>query len=166
MVTWSLYTETCNCPTFKPLLHYVSCASTICELCLAQSLVPITVYAWTLVASSNTGIVGSNPTQSMVVCLRLFCVCTGSSLATGWSPVQGILPIVLGLKNWSETKRFTDTLCRRRSNRKTRGREKFSWNCNQLPWLTQIFTFAVDLSNSPLMLPASTQWCHPYCTFL
>jgi hypothetical protein len=47
-------------------------------------------------------------------CLRLFCVRVGSDLATGWSPVQGVLPIVLELRNWSETKRFTDALCNRR----------------------------------------------------
>jgi hypothetical protein len=39
------------------------------------------------------------------------CVCIGSGLATGWSPIQGVLPTVLGLSNWSETKRFTDALC-------------------------------------------------------
>jgi hypothetical protein len=27
------------------------------------------------VARSNTGIMGSNPTQGMDVCVRLFCVC-------------------------------------------------------------------------------------------
>jgi hypothetical protein len=55
---------------------------------------------------------GSNPTPSTDVCLRLFCVCVvGSGLATGWSPFQGIEPTVLGLRNWSETKRFTDALC-------------------------------------------------------
>jgi hypothetical protein len=36
---------------------------------------------------SNAGIVGSNPTQGMDVCVRLFCVCVvlcvGSGLATG-----------------------------------------------------------------------------------
>jgi hypothetical protein len=37
--------------------------------------------------------------------------CVGSGLATGWSPIQGVLPTVLGLRNWSETKRFTDALC-------------------------------------------------------
>jgi hypothetical protein len=40
---------------------------------------PITVAArsnaLTVFASSDTGIVGSNPTQGMDVCLRLFCVC-------------------------------------------------------------------------------------------
>jgi hypothetical protein len=31
--------------------------------------------AWSVFARSNTGIVGSNPTQGMGVCVRLFCVC-------------------------------------------------------------------------------------------
>jgi hypothetical protein len=35
----------------------------------------------------------------------------GSGLVTDWSPVQGVLPTVLGLRNWSETKRFTNSLC-------------------------------------------------------
>jgi hypothetical protein len=35
----------------------------------------------------------------------------GSGLATGWSSVQGVLPTLLGLRNWSETKSFTDALC-------------------------------------------------------
>jgi hypothetical protein len=67
--------------------------------------------AWTLFARSNTGIVGLNPTQGTDVCLRLFCVCVGSGLAAGWSPVQGPLPSVLRLRNWSETKRLADALC-------------------------------------------------------
>jgi hypothetical protein len=37
----------------------------------------------TVFARSNAGTVGSNPTQGMAVCLRLFCVCTASGLATG-----------------------------------------------------------------------------------
>jgi hypothetical protein len=40
---------------------------------------PITVVgrskAWTVFARSNTGILGSNPTRGMGVCVRLFCVC-------------------------------------------------------------------------------------------
>jgi hypothetical protein len=59
----------------------------------------------------DAGIVGSNPTQDMNVCLCLFYVSTGSGLATGTSPVQGVLPTVLGLRNGSETKRLTDALC-------------------------------------------------------
>jgi hypothetical protein len=41
-------------------------------------LLPITVAArskaWTISARSNAGIMGSNPTQGMDVCLRLFSV--------------------------------------------------------------------------------------------
>jgi hypothetical protein len=31
--------------------------------------------AWNAFARSSTGIVGSNPTPGMNVCLRLFCLC-------------------------------------------------------------------------------------------
>jgi hypothetical protein len=69
---------------------------------------PITVTArskeWTVFTRSNAGIVGSNPTQGMDVCVRIFCVCVvlcaGRGLVTGWSPVQGVLPTVYGLWNW------------------------------------------------------------------
>jgi hypothetical protein len=58
--------------------------------------------AWTVFARSNTGVLGSNPTRDMDVCVRLFCVCgvlcVGSGLATGSSPAQGVLPTV-----WIET---------------------------------------------------------------
>jgi hypothetical protein len=54
--------------------------------------------AWNVFVRSNTGFVGSNPTRGMDVCVRLFyiCVdlCVGCDLATGWSPVQGVLPTV------------------------------------------------------------------------
>jgi hypothetical protein len=39
--------------------------------------------AWTVFALSNIGVVGSNPTQSMGVCLCLFCVCVGSPPCDG-----------------------------------------------------------------------------------
>jgi hypothetical protein len=59
--------------------------------------------AWTVFVGSNAGIVDSSPIQGMDVCMRLFCVCVvlcvGSGLATGWSPVQGILPTVYKIKN-------------------------------------------------------------------
>jgi hypothetical protein len=65
---------------------------------------PVTVAerskTWTLFARSETGIVGSNPTQDMecLVCVCVYCVCVvlclGRGLATGWSPVQGVLPSV------------------------------------------------------------------------
>jgi hypothetical protein len=71
--------------------------------------------AWTVFAHPNAGIVGSSPTQVMDACLRLFCVYVvlgvGSGLATGWSPIPGVLPTLLELRKWSETKRFTDGLC-------------------------------------------------------
>jgi hypothetical protein len=75
---------------------------------------PITVAArskaWAVFARSNTGIVGSNPTQGMDVCVRLFCVCVlciGSGLATGWSPVQGAIPSVYRIKKLKKRPRST-----------------------------------------------------------
>jgi hypothetical protein len=50
---------------------------------------------WPAVRSKWTVFARSNPTQVMDICVRLFCVrvlCVGSGLATGWSPVQGVLP--------------------------------------------------------------------------
>jgi hypothetical protein len=61
-------------------------------------------YVRTAFTRSNTGVVGSNSTRGMDVCVRLFCICAvlcvGSGLATGCSPVQGVLPTVCGLRNW------------------------------------------------------------------
>jgi hypothetical protein len=70
------------------------------------SSMPLTVAArsevWTVFARSNTVVVGSNTTWGMDVCVRLFCVCVvlcvGSGFATGWSPVQGVLPTVYRIK--------------------------------------------------------------------
>jgi hypothetical protein len=47
--------------------------------------------AWNIFGCSNTGIVGSDPNQGIDVCVFLL----GSSLAMGWSPVQGVLLTVL-----------------------------------------------------------------------
>jgi hypothetical protein len=63
---------------------------------------PVTVgtpsKSWTVFACSNTGIVGSNPTRAMYICVRLVCVCAvlcvGSGLATGWCPIQGVLQTI------------------------------------------------------------------------
>jgi hypothetical protein len=63
---------------------------------------PITVAAWSkaqiVFARSKAGIVGSNPTEGTEVCVRLICICVvlyvGSGLATGWLPVQGVIPPV------------------------------------------------------------------------
>jgi hypothetical protein len=58
--------------------------------------------AWTVFARSNAGILGSNPTQGMDICVCLFCVCVvlhvGSGLAMDWSHVQGVLPTVCRIK--------------------------------------------------------------------
>jgi hypothetical protein len=53
----------------------------------------------------------------------------GSGLATGWSSFQGVLPTVLGLRNWSETKRFTDVLCSKWGQKRTHvGPVRKSWS--------------------------------------
>jgi hypothetical protein len=65
-------------------------------------LVPITVATrskvWNVFARLDTGVVGSNSTWGLDVCVLLFCVCAvlcaGSGLATDWSSVQGVLPTV------------------------------------------------------------------------
>jgi hypothetical protein len=58
----------------------------------------------TVAASSNAGIVGSNPTRGTDVCVRLFCVCVvlcvGSCLATGWSPSKESYRLCIGLRYW------------------------------------------------------------------
>jgi hypothetical protein len=64
---------------------------------------------------------------SLSVCVYSVFVlsCVGSGLVTGWSPVQGVLPTVLGSINWSETKRFTDALCSKVGNiRRERDRDR------------------------------------------
>jgi hypothetical protein len=75
---------------------------------------PITVAArskaWTVFARSNTGIVGSNPTRCLNICVRVFCICVlciGSCLVTDWSPAQGVLPTVHRLRNWKKRPRST-----------------------------------------------------------
>jgi hypothetical protein len=55
--------------------------------------------AWTVFAHSNAGIVDSNPTQGMNVCVCVF-LCVDSGLATGWSLVQWVLPSVYRSGNW------------------------------------------------------------------
>jgi hypothetical protein len=67
---------------------------------------------WTVFVRSNTGIVGSNPTRVMHVCVRLFCVCSAlradSGLATGLPTSQESYRLckkIKKLKNrpWSKT---------------------------------------------------------------
>jgi hypothetical protein len=75
---------------------------------------PITVAARsTALPVSTSRTLGSRVRIPFKVCIIvcLFCVYVSSGLATGWSPIQGILLTVLRLRNSSETKRFTDALC-------------------------------------------------------
>jgi hypothetical protein len=108
-VTFDKKLQIKNNATLNVILHCITVLARI------EYWRPVTVparsKAWTVFSRSNAGIVSSNPTQGMDVCLCLFCVSIGSGFATGWSPIQGVLPTVLGLRNWSETKRFTDALC-------------------------------------------------------
>jgi hypothetical protein len=71
--------------------------------------------AWTVFARPNAGTVGSKPTQVMDVCIVcvysvfvLFCV--GRGLATGWSPVQGVLPTVYTIKKLKKQPRSKNGL--------------------------------------------------------
>jgi hypothetical protein len=77
----------------------------LCRLLSRQSYFPpIAVVApskaWNDFTRSNTGIVGSNPTWGMDVCVysvfALFSI--GSGFARGWSPIQGVLPCVHEIK--------------------------------------------------------------------
>jgi hypothetical protein len=65
--------------------------------------------AWTVFARLNAGIVGSNPTEGMDVCVYSEFVCRqrpcDGPITRPRSPTDG-----LKLRNWSETKRFTDAL--------------------------------------------------------
>jgi hypothetical protein len=58
----------------------------------------------TVFARSNTGVLGSNSTRGMNVCVRLFnvCVvlCVGSGLATDWSLSKESYRLCIGLRNW------------------------------------------------------------------
>jgi hypothetical protein len=86
------------------IIHFVINVHIFLLPCIYSSL-PITMAArskaWTVFARSNAGIVGSNPTQGwMSVCVySVFMLsCVGSGLATGWSPVRGVLPTVCRIK--------------------------------------------------------------------
>jgi hypothetical protein len=77
-------------PVFQKTKHLISLIRTSL-LMMFREIRPITVAArseaGTVFPRSNAWIVGSNPTRSMDVCMRLFCVCVvvcaGSGLATG-----------------------------------------------------------------------------------
>jgi hypothetical protein len=71
---------------------------------------PITVVvrskARNIFAHSNTGMVLSNPTGGMVVCLlssMLKVSCVDNGLATGWSSLLGVQPTVYNIHNFRIT---------------------------------------------------------------
>jgi hypothetical protein len=84
------------------------------ELRSSNYVSPITVAAcskaWKVFASSNTVIVASNPTQGTDVCVYSVFVCR-------YRPCDVLLPRLrsptefLRLRNWSETKSFTNARC-------------------------------------------------------
>jgi hypothetical protein len=71
--------------------------------------------AWSVFTHSDVGIVGSNPTEDINICLRLFCVCVlcrlGPCIGLPPPPCPKSPTYCLRLRNWSETKRLTDGLC-------------------------------------------------------
>jgi hypothetical protein len=60
---------------------------------------PITVAerfkAWTVFARLDAGILGSNPTEAWMFVYVYSVFVLGSSLAIGWSLIQGVLPTVI-----------------------------------------------------------------------
>jgi hypothetical protein len=67
-------------------------------------------------ARSETEIVGSNRNIGLDVCVCLFCVCVvlcvGSGLATGRSPVQGVLPSVYRIRKTENEAKAQHKGCR------------------------------------------------------
>jgi hypothetical protein len=61
-----------------------------CLSSVKESVVTALSKAWTVFARSNTGVVGSNPTRVMDVCVYSVLSCVCSSLAAGSSPAQGV----------------------------------------------------------------------------
>jgi hypothetical protein len=72
--------------------------------------------AWTVFDRSNTGIVGSNPTRGMDVCVRLFCVCValyvGSGLVTGLIPHPRSPPDCVQIKKLKKKAAKLHKVCR------------------------------------------------------
>jgi hypothetical protein len=65
--------------------------------------------AWTVFGRSNTGVVGSDLTWGVDVCLHLFCVCAvlyvGRHLETSWPPSKGYYRPCIVLENWKKQKK-------------------------------------------------------------
>jgi hypothetical protein len=88
-----------TCPAHSIVLDLITLISYIWPTVRAPVTVAARSEAWILFARSNIGVVDSNPTQGMDVCVCVV-LCAGSGLATGWSPVQRVLRLCIGLRNW------------------------------------------------------------------
>jgi hypothetical protein len=69
--------------------------------------------------------------MSVYIYSVLMLSCVGSGLATGWSPVQGVLPTVCRIKKLKWTKSFVDALCSSGSNR------------NMIEWMSEWMNVAI-----------------------
>jgi hypothetical protein len=128
------------------------------------SRVPITdaapSKAWTVFALSNTGIMGSNPSQDMDVCLRLFCVCVvlciGSFLRRADPPSKESYWLCIGLRNWKSDQGPTKDC--RAIDRQDHGYEDGMWmvlaqdHVQPLYVLTLTVVYQPELSNQLGML--------------
>jgi hypothetical protein len=89
----------------RPILIFLDLISLIlCE----PIIVTARSKASNVFALSNTGIVCSNPTRGIDVCLRLFCVCDRKRSCDVVIPSRRRPTSCLRLRNWSETTRFID----------------------------------------------------------
>jgi hypothetical protein len=91
----------CSLQKCGSFLHYTFlCGSTICR----RSQWPRDLRHEPSSPARTLGLWVRIPFKGMDVYVCLFCVCVvlcvGSGLATGWSPVQGVLPTVYRLRNW------------------------------------------------------------------
>jgi hypothetical protein len=135
--------------------------------------------ARTVFTRSNTGVVGSNPTRGIDVSVRLFCVCVvlcvGSGLATGLSPVRGVLPAVCRLRNWKSWKGPAKGYRSREKKERilTLARVSMAWSDQYIPTLDMTNVFVVRKLNREYRLLAkgvtfmatALLICKGICTF-
>jgi hypothetical protein len=57
--------------------------------------------AWTVLARSNNGVMGSNPNQGTDICVRLFCVCV--VLCVGTALRRESYRLCIGLSKWKSS---------------------------------------------------------------
>jgi hypothetical protein len=86
------------------------CSNNLSSITYGKITVAARSKARNVFASSNTGVVGSSPTQGMDVCVRLFCICVRSRPCDGLIPRPRSPTDCRRLRNRSETKRFTEAL--------------------------------------------------------